>query len=206
MVQTDAICNAAFGRNAELAAEIGRSTGAPGDARLKGKAVSTSAAVAVAALVPLYSALLFRVAHAVLRSRADAEDVVQETFVRVLRRAGDLADVREMRVWLVRIAWNLALDRRRRLRPDQMDQQFAEALATREAPADERLAQSEEYARVLREMDRLPKAERQALVLSAVEEMSAAEMAAVLQRSESAARALVFRARTRLKERLGGAQ
>lgn len=199
MVRSDAICNAAFRRDAEAATEASRIPVAPVGARL-----NAGAADAVAALVPQYSALLFRVAHAVLRSRADAEDVVQETFVRVLRRTGDLADVRQMRVWLVRITWNLALDRRRRLRPDQMDQQFAEALATREAPADVRLAQSEEYLRVLREMDRLPQAERHALVLSAVEEMSAAEMAAVLGRSESAARALAFRARTRLKERLGG--
>ncbi len=161
---------------------------------------------AVAALVPVYSRLLFRVAHAVLRSRADAEDVVQETFLRVLRHRGSLREVREMRVWLVRIAWNLALDRARRRAPEQMDRDFAEALAGREMGADAAMVESERYTRVLREMERLPKAERQALLLSAVNEMSAAEMAAVLGRSESAVRALVFRARTRLKERLGGEQ
>ncbi len=157
---------------------------------------------AVAALVPAYAALLFQVAHAVLRSRADAEDVVQETFVRVLRHRAALPQVREMRVWLVRIAWNLALDRTRRVRPEAMDRTFAEALAGRDLPADVALARAEEYGRVLREMERLPRAEREALTLSAVEEMTAAEMAGVLGRSESAVRALVFRARTRLKERL----
>ena len=55
---------------------------------------------------------------------------------------------------------------------------------------------------VLREMERLPKAEREALVLSAIEELGTAEMAEVLGRSESAVRALLFRARTRLRERL----
>jgi RNA polymerase sigma-70 factor (ECF subfamily) len=55
---------------------------------------------------------------------------------------------------------------------------------------------------VLREMERLPKGEREALLLSAVDELGTAEMALVLGRSESAVRALLFRARTRLRERL----
>jgi RNA polymerase sigma-70 factor, ECF subfamily len=55
---------------------------------------------------------------------------------------------------------------------------------------------------VLREMDRLPKGERHVLLLSAIEELGTAEMAEVLGRSESAVRALLFRARARLRERL----
>jgi RNA polymerase sigma-70 factor, ECF subfamily len=83
----------------------------------------------LAALVETYSALLFRVAHSVLRSRAEAEDVVQDVFVRVLEHRQSLPTVRDMRVWLIRIAWNLALDRRRRIRPEQMDESFAQNLA-----------------------------------------------------------------------------
>jgi len=55
---------------------------------------------------------------------------------------------------------------------------------------------------VLAEMERLPKAEKHVLLLSAVEEMGTSEMAEVLGKSESAVRALLFRARTRLRERL----
>ena len=69
--------------------------------------------VDVAELVQIYGRLLFRVAYSVMRSRTEAEEVVQDVFVRVLERRGRLGEVREMRVWLVRIAWNLALDRRR---------------------------------------------------------------------------------------------
>ncbi len=163
-----------------------------------------AAHAAVEALVPLYSGVLFQVAHAVLRSRPDAEDVVQETFLRVLRQGTALREVREIRVWLVRIAWHVALDRARKRAPVQMDREFAEALAGREQGADVAMVEAERYLRVLREMERLPRRERQALLLSAVDEMSAAEIAAVLGRSESAVRALVFRARTRLKTRLGG--
>ena len=154
------------------------------------------------ALVETYSALLFRVAHSVLRSRAEAEDVVQDAFVRVMEHPLSLPAVRDMRVWLIRIAWNLAIDRRRRIRPEQMDETFAESLAARTVPADEALDDAQRMKAVLRELERLPKGERHVLLLSALEELSTAEMAEVMGRSESAVRALLFRARARLRERL----
>lgn len=158
--------------------------------------------VDVTALVETYSRLLFRVVHSVLRSQAEAEDVVQDVFVRVIERHWSLQSIRDMRVWLVRIAWNLALDRRRRIRPMQMDDRFAESLTASTAPADERLAEAQSIKAVLREMERLPRAERNVLLLSAIKELGTAEIAEVLGRSESAIRALLFRARTRLRERL----
>ena len=51
-------------------------------------------------------------------------------------------------------------------------------------------------------MDRLPAAEREVLLLSAMDELSTAEIAGVMGKSESAVRALLFRARGRLRERL----
>ena len=107
-------------------------------------------------LVAEFSPLLFRVAHSVVRSRAEAEDVVQDTFVRVLQH-GRLAEVLDMRVWLVRIAWNLALDRRRRRRPEQMDEVFAQSLVARDLPADRALAETRRMQVVLAEIDRLPR-------------------------------------------------
>ena len=156
----------------------------------------------LAALVTTYSSLLFRVVYSVVRSQSEAEDIVQDVFVRVLEHRRSLADVRDMRVWLIRIAWNLALDRRRRIKPDQFDESFVEGLIGRSVPADQALEEAQHMKAVLGEMERLPKGERHVLLLSAVEELGTAEMAAVLGRSESAVRALLFRARTRLRERL----
>jgi RNA polymerase sigma-70 factor (ECF subfamily) len=154
------------------------------------------------ALVETYSPLLFRVAHSILRNKAEAEDVVQDAFVRVLEHRRSLVDIRNMRIWLVRIAWNLAIDRRRRIRPEQLDHSFAENLAASSMPADKALDEAQRISFVLRELEKLPKGERHALLLSAIEELSIAEMAEVLGRSESAVRALLFRARTRLRRRL----
>jgi RNA polymerase sigma-70 factor (ECF subfamily) len=163
---------------------------------------SARSEIDLAALVATYSSLLFRVAHSVLRSRAEAEDVVQDVFVRVLEHRRSLTAIRDMRVWLVRVAWNLAIDRRRRIRPEQFDEGFADSLVARNLPADEALNEAQRLRSVLRELERLPRAERDVLLLSVVEELGTAEMAEVLGRSESAVRALLFRSRTRLRERL----
>lgn len=163
---------------------------------------STRPEIDLAALVETYSPLLFRVAHSILRSPAEAEDVVQDAFVRVIEHRRSLPAVRDMRVWLVRIAWNLAIDRRRRIRPDQLDEAFAQNLAASTMAADEVLDETQRLKSVLRELDGLPRRERHVLLLSAIEELTSAEMAKVLGRSESAVRALLFRARARLRERL----
>lgn len=154
------------------------------------------------ALVQTYSALLFRVAHSILRSQSEAEDVVQDAFVRVLEHRRSLPDVRDLRVWLVRIAWNLAIDRRRRIRPGQFDEHFVHSLAAQTQPPDAALDEARRMTRVLSEIERLPKSERHVLLLSAIDEMQTAEIAQVLGRSESAVRALLFRARARLRRRL----
>jgi RNA polymerase sigma-70 factor (ECF subfamily) len=161
----------------------------------------------VTVLVETYSTLLFRVAHSVLRSRAESEDVVQDVFVRVIEHSRSLPAVRDMRVWLIRIAWNLSIDRRRRIRPEQMDVSFVESLIATNVPADEAMDEAQRMRAVLLELERLPKGERHVLLLSAIEELGTAEMAQVLGKSESAVRALLFRARTRLRQRLkrGGA-
>jgi RNA polymerase sigma-70 factor (ECF subfamily) len=69
-------------------------------------------------------------------------------------------------------------------------------------PADTAMEEAQRFQCVLRELERLPKAERHVLLLSAIDELSTSEIAAVLRRSESAVRALLSRARVRLRERL----
>jgi RNA polymerase sigma-70 factor (ECF subfamily) len=162
----------------------------------------TASETDLAALVQTYSALLFRISHSILRNRAESEDVVQDAFLRVLEHKKELPAVRDLRVWLVRITWNLAIDRRRRIRPDQLDEPFAASLVARTIPADQTLSDARQIAATLREIERLPKPERHALLLSAIDELSITEISTILHRSESAVRALLFRARTRLRERL----
>jgi RNA polymerase sigma-70 factor (ECF subfamily) len=83
-----------------------------------------------------------------------------------------------------------------------MDGLLAQHLPGREIAADAALADAQQMQAVFREIDRLPKPERQALLLCALEELDHSEIARVMGRTESAVRALLFRARTRLRERL----
>jgi RNA polymerase sigma-70 factor, ECF subfamily len=83
-----------------------------------------------------------------------------------------------------------------------MDEIFAAGMVSREVAADEALAEAGQMRAVMAAIDRLPRREREALLLSAMEELSTAEIGAVLGRSESSVRSLLFRARGHLRERL----
>jgi RNA polymerase sigma-70 factor (ECF subfamily) len=153
---------------------------------------------AVTALVSEYSSTLYRVAFSVLRNAAEAEDVVQETFLRVLRHRDRLPSIRDARVWLVRIAWNLVLDRKRRAksRPENENvADLANVLPARELRADTELIAAQRHARVLALIDELPRKEREVLLLTALEELSTPQIAAILNTTESTIRSRLFRAR-----------
>jgi RNA polymerase sigma-70 factor (ECF subfamily) len=153
---------------------------------------------ALAALVGQYAGALYRVAFSVLRNAADAEDAVQEAFLRVLRHRHTLGEVRDHRVWLIRIVWNVVLDRKRRAktRPETDDvAELARVLPSTGLSAEQLAAAAQHHAHVLACVDRLPAKERQVLLLSAFEELSSVEIASVLGITESSVRSRLFRAR-----------
>jgi RNA polymerase sigma-70 factor (ECF subfamily) len=153
---------------------------------------------ALAALVSQYAGTLYRVAYSVLRNASDAEDAVQEAFLRVLRHRETLTEVRDQRVWLIRIVWNIVLDRKRRskTRPETDDvSELARVLPASGLSAEERTAAAQHHAHVLGCVEQLPAKERQVLMLSAFEELNSVEIASVLGISESSVRSRLFRAR-----------
>lgn len=153
---------------------------------------------ALAALVTEYASTLYRVAFSVLRNPADAEDAVQEAFLRVLRHRGMLGEVRDRRVWLIRIVWNIVLDRKRRAktRPETDDvAELARVLPSNGLSAEQIAAAAQHHGHVLACMERLPAKEREVLLLSAFEELTSVEIATVLGITESSVRSRLFRAR-----------
>ncbi len=161
------------------------------------------------ALVSQYASALYRVAYSVLRNAADAEDAVQETFLRVLRHRDTLDEVRDQRVWLIRIVWNIVLDRKRRAktRPETDDvDELARVLPSAGLSAEQFAAAAQHHAHVLSCVDKLPTKERQVLMLSAFEELSSVEIAGVLGITESSVRSRLFRARNLMAEMLDHAR
>src|SRR5579871_3320108 len=83
-----------------------------GDTVLKSAIAMEAAAPTVETLVADHSRMVFRIAYSILRNHHDAEDTVQECFVRVLKNQRHLHKVRNPKTWLARIAWTTALDKR----------------------------------------------------------------------------------------------
>jgi RNA polymerase sigma-70 factor, ECF subfamily len=153
-----------------------------------------------------YSAVLNRVARSVTRDASEAEDVVQETFLRALRHHNKLPELRDTRTWLIRITWNLALDRRRRAKTRRQADNFEEvsrSLTTGGLSADAALIGAQRHAGILGLIDTLPDREREVFLLAAVNELSTVEIAQVLQTTDSTIRSRLYRARKALQVLIG---
>src|SRR5215467_6380199 len=99
----------------------------------------------IEALVAQHSLMAFRIAYSILRNHHDAEDAVQECFLRVLKHLKRMHQVRNPKAWLARIAWTAALDRRASRARATMNEDASEAADLSQIPdkglrADEQLA------------------------------------------------------------------
>src|SRR5690349_14860293 len=143
------------------------------------------------------STLAFRVAFSVLRHREDAEDVAQEAFAKAHRSFRQLRDRERFRSWLVRMAWRLALDRRRG--DIRRSARELNAIEPEAAPSsEEALIARERSARLWRAIDQLPDKLRLAIVLSAIEEHDIKQIARLLDIPDGTVKSRLFEARKRL--------
>lgn len=130
-------------------------------------------------LVDRYARTLYRIAFLILHCSQQAEESVQDTFVRVLKHRDQLAQIREPKVWLIRIVWNIALDEkgRAKTRPKTQDISLVERSLQFDGSVDERAAAIQHRERILECVDHLPDKEREVLLLSAFEELDSVEIA-----------------------------
>ena len=152
-----------------------------------------------ASLVETQSRFVFRVAWAVLRNVQDAEDVVQETFLK-LYRSGAWEHMENERAFLARAAWRLAVDRRKAGRRDDLPAAVIASAADPEQAA----ITTDWNAMVQRLIEALPEELRQPLALSAIEEWSSKEIADVMGIAEGTVRTRIMKARQLLKQKLAG--
>jgi RNA polymerase sigma-70 factor (ECF subfamily) len=145
----------------------------------------------------------------IVRDRGSAEELVQETFVRVYRARERYVAESKFSTWLYRIATNLALNELRRpsrrsphASAEQQDES-SKPLVAALPPPDEVAHARRLGERVELELEKLPERQRMALWLSSVEGLSYAEVAEALETTEKSVKALVHRARAALIERLG---
>jgi RNA polymerase sigma-70 factor, ECF subfamily len=154
------------------------------------------------ALVKRQSRFVFRVAYAILRNSHDAEDTVQETFLKLYRNK-TWQGIEDERAFLARAAWRLAVDRLPQAETRKAAAEVSEFEMTSRAPDPEQEAISANWHAVVHRMvDALPEELRQPLALSAVDELNSREIAAILGIPEGTVRTRLMRARQMLKEKL----
>lgn len=156
---------------------------------------------AFALLMRRYNQRLYRAARAILRDDSEAEDVVQETYLKAFAHLPGFRFEARLGTWLTKIAVNEAcvrLRRCRRARPaDDLE------LAGEGTP--EHCAHEAELRSALeRAVDRLPARLRVVFVLRALEELSTAETARVVGISPVAVKVRLHRARTAIQRSLSG--
>ncbi len=161
--------------------------------------VAAGDAKAFEALVHLLSPRLHAIVWRILRDKTEAEDVAQETLLRLWREAPSLT-ITAVEAWAFRVASNLAIDRHRRKKP----------LATETPPdqpdpgggAENALRKAQLSAEVDAAIDALPERQRLALILVHFEEVSQKIAADALGVSVDALESLLARARRTLRDKL----
>jgi RNA polymerase sigma-70 factor, ECF subfamily len=163
-------------------------------------------------LVRQYDRNVFRIAQHITQNREDAEDVVQDAFLKAYENLKNFQEQSKFYTWLVRIAVNEALMRLRRRRPERMisldeEIQIGEDSMPREVadwtPNPEQLYSQAELREILtRTIQGLPSSFRTVFVLRDVEGLSTEETAEALGLSIPAVKSRLLRARLQLRERL----
>ena len=144
------------------------------------------------ALARRYAPAVYRLAYARTGSRADAEDVMQETFLRLVKAKPALDSEEHAKAWLLRVTANCANDL------------FRLSRRKREQPLDEEIPAPEkaEERGVAEAVLSLPAKYRIPIHLYYYEELSVAEIAKIMGKSEGTVKSRLFRARAKLREKL----
>jgi RNA polymerase sigma-70 factor (ECF subfamily) len=165
---------------------------------------------AYGALVRAHSAAVFRVAYRITGNEADAEEVVQESFLRGYQRLDSYQGQSAFGTWIYRIAVNCALNRigkpgieaDYRHGNENDPEQKTVQVASREADPERAVLSAEISAAQHLAMQRLTATEKSAFVLRHLEDRSTNEIAEILKIAPNAAKQAVFRAVQKLRREL----
>jgi RNA polymerase sigma-70 factor (ECF subfamily) len=152
-------------------------------------------------MVARQARFMFQVAFGLLRNKQDAEDAVQEAFLKLYRGEAWLR-IENEKGFLARTVWRVALNHLPKATERMLDVSEMQLVALDAAGSPEQSAVDQAERVVLKRLiDGLPEELRQPLVLSSVEEMTSREVAEVMGIPEGTVRTRVMRAKTELRRR-----
>ena len=155
-------------------------------------------------LVSAHSAAIFAYLWRMLRDSADAEDCLQDTFLRAYRAYGRLNGHTNPRAWLYRIATNVARTRlKQRAREATHTVALAPDLAAAGRGPAEQASHNALLAAVAAAVEALPHHQRAALILRQYQGLDYQQVAAILECSPESARASVYQALKKLRIEMG---
>jgi RNA polymerase sigma-70 factor, ECF subfamily len=187
------------------------STIAREDEHLLVAAAKAGDAAAFEELVNRYERKIFRLTMNITRNREDAEDSMQDAFMKAYSHLGSFQEDSRFYTWLVRIAANEALMRLRKRRPNQFsldepiegdDDVIPQEIEDWGPSPEQRYAQTEMREILNGVIDQLPPDFRVTFVLRDVEGLSTEETAEALGISEAAVKSRLLRARLKLRQKL----
>ncbi|WP_168123865.1 RNA polymerase sigma factor SigW [Paenibacillus sp. HB172176] len=162
-------------------------------------------------LVDLYQGKLYHMAYRMLSSRQEAEDVVQETFLRVYKNLERFDDTQKFSTWIYRIATNLCIDRLRKRRPtyslDAESNDYEGLDGYSMIPSDDRTPESEliltDTQRIIQEaMESLPPKYKTVMMLRYLHDLSLQEVGDILGMPVTTIKTRVHRGREFLRKKL----
>ena len=179
------------------------------DAELVGRARARDEA-AIRAIMQANNRRLYRIARGILRNDSEAEDVVQETYVRAFTHLQDFRGDSSLATWLARIAMNEALGRLRRakpsvdfstLAPGVLEAQIIQfPLSSASEDPERSMAQREIQGIVEHAIDELPDGFRLVFITRVIEGMNVEETAEILDLKPETVKTRLHRARAMLRE------
>jgi RNA polymerase sigma-70 factor (ECF subfamily) len=155
-------------------------------------------------LVEKYQSTVFRIAIGLLHNKEDAEEIVQDVFIKVYKSLSSFDAKAAFSTWLYRVTVNASLNVLRKKKRQKLWVELSDILQLRskEKQADALLTEQSDNALIYKAMNELPALQRVAFVLSKYEELPQTRVAEILHLSTGAVEQLIYRAKRNLQQKL----
>lgn len=166
---------------------------------------------AFAELVELYKDKIFHLAYRMLGNRQEAEDVVQETFLRLYTNLHRYDETQKFSTWIFRIATNLCIDRLRKRRitysldaevGENNGNDFYEMMASNDDTTEKQVIVSETKRHIRRTIDQMPEKYKSIIILRYLQDLSLQEISEILSMPITTIKTRLHRGREYLRKRL----